>query len=425
MWKSRQSNDSEGTKLVPSGDIGVAADENTSRLFGVRPTRGSAAARLPLGKCGILMHPVVLAGLMTTFIFFSSTPVCWGDADKLQTAPMARYAGQHNGKPLVIGFYVDWDFHSYVSLKNHLQSLDWVVPSWLYLRGETMDLKTSLNRDVLDLIRTEKPEMRVLAMIQNAAAGVWDGIHLARFLASPILRRERIKEIASFIESYHLQGIVIDFEEIQDAAQKDMINFVREVQATFKEKGWLVSVAVPFDDPSYDYAAYAKACDYLILMGYDEHWSTGNPGPIASHNWFSTRITKRVRDVAPSQTVIAIGNYGYDWTDGITGAQALTYPEIMQRAQEMKATVEFDAASLNPTYSYRFDDKAHQVWLLNSESAHYQLQTAGSYRPAGYALWRLGGEDPAIWSELPHAFDGSSPLSAVKEMKDLRPYGNP
>ena len=44
------------------------------------------------------------------------------------------------GKPLAIGFYVDWDEKSYASLAQNIKNLDWVVPSWLYLRGEAMDL---------------------------------------------------------------------------------------------------------------------------------------------------------------------------------------------------------------------------------------------------------------------------------------------
>jgi len=340
-------------------------------------------------------------------------------ADEFSMPPMTRYAEQIKGRPLAIGFYVNWDFGSYTSLKNYIKNLDWVVPSWLYLRGEAMDLKTSLDLKALDLIQTEKPETRIFAMIQNADAGEWDGVNLARLLADPVSRRQRISDIVSFLETYRLQGIVIDFEQIASAAQTDLISFVSEVHATFKERGWLVSVAVPIDDPSYDYAAYAKASDYLILMGYDEHWSTGDPGPIASHDWFSNCLESRMRGIDPSQIIVAIGNYGYDWTSGVKGAQALTYPEAMQRAHDVNTTVGLDPSSLNPTYSYSHDGKMHQVWFLNAEAAYYQLQTAESFRPSGYALWRLGAEDPAIWSVLPHSYGALPPPVTVKRLKDV------
>ena len=383
-------------------------------------TRAASVAKGLDSRCRQMVRLVVLMSVLACLVLLSGDLRCRAASRELEGLPTTPQAEPTDGKPLAIGFYVDWDLHGYLSLRNYIQSLDWVVPSWMYMWGESMDLRTSVNLEVLDLIRTEKPKTRILAMIQNANAGQWDGINLSRFLADPTLRRERIKEIASFIETYSLQGIVIDLEQIQDSAQKDMITFVSEVHATFKEKGWIVSIAVPFDDPNFDYARYAKACDYLILMGYDEHWSTGDPGPIASYHWFSTRFATRMRGVAPSQTIVAIGNYGYDWTSGVKEAQVLTFPEVMQRARKMNATVELDPASLNPCYSYRSEGKAHQVWFLNSASAYYQLQAADSYRPAGYALWRLGGEDPAIWSVLPHAYHELPTLPSVKQTKDAK-----
>jgi spore germination protein YaaH len=386
-------------KRIAVGDTGA----RSSAVPGVMAARAASLAGLPFCKWGHMLRLLVLISV-ASLILLSGVPTSRAGSNESQTPPIARYEELNKGKPLAIGFYVDWDVRSYASLASHIQSLDWVVASWLYLRGERMDLKTSLNLEVLDMIQTEKPDMRMLAMIQNAASGEWDGVNLARFLADPISQRERISEIASFIETNHLHGIVIDFEQIIDAGQKDFISFVGEVHAAFKERGWLVAVAVPLDDPSYDYGAYAKACDYLILMGYDEHWSTGDPGPIASHNWFSTRIEARMRDVGPSQIIVAIGNYGYDWTSGLKGAQALTYPEAMQRARDMNATVELDPLSFNPTFFYHSDRRMHQVWFLNAEAAFYQLKAADSYRPAGYALWRLGAEDPAIWSILSHSY---------------------
>jgi spore germination protein YaaH len=398
---------------------GSPASPGASTMRALR-TRAASMAKGPDSRCRQMVRLVVLTSVLACLVLLSGDLRCRAASRELEGLPTTPQAEPADGKPLAIGFYVDWDLNGYLSLRNYIQSLDWVVPSWMYMWGESMDLRTSVNLEVLDLIRTEKPKTRILAMIQNANAGQWDGINLSRFLADPTLRRERIKEIASFIETYSLQGIVIDLEQIQDSAQKDMITFVSEVHATFKEKGWIVSVAVPFDDPNFDYARYAKACDYLILMGYDEHWSTGDPGPIASYHWFSTRFATRMRGVAPSQTIIAIGNYGYDWTRGVKEAQVLTFPEVMQRARKMNATVELDPASLNPRYSYRSEGKAHQVWFLNSASAYYQLQAADSYRPAGYALWRLGGEDPAIWSVLPHAYHALPTLSSVKQAKDLK-----
>ena len=332
---------------------------------------------------------------------------------------VARAKGQkasteRREKPLAIGFYANWDDASFASLRNNLQHLDWVVASWLYIPGDNMDLKVTLDDKALELIRQEKPQATILAMIQNSSGYKWDGAGLARVLASPQKRKERIEGIAKFVETYNLQGVTVDFEQFPDAAHKDVLAFLSELCAEFKPRGWLVTVAAPFDDPSWNYKAYAKHCDYLMLMGYDEHWSSGDPGPVASQSWFSTRLALRMRDLDPDRTIVAIGNYGYDWTEGDPMADDVTFQEVMLTARDAKTTIEFDPETLNPRYSYGEAGKTHRVWFLDAATAYNHLRAADKFRPAGYALWRLGAEDPSIWSVLPRAYNAPPPASLTE-----------
>jgi cellulose synthase/poly-beta-1,6-N-acetylglucosamine synthase-like glycosyltransferase/peptidoglycan/xylan/chitin deacetylase (PgdA/CDA1 family)/spore germination protein YaaH len=328
-------------------------------------------------------------------------------------------------KPLTVGFYANWDDSSFASLRKNIQNLDWVVPSWLYLQGENMDLKVTLDPKALDLIRRDKPGVAILTMIQNSAANDWDGPNLAGLVADPARRHDRLDSIIKFIETYNLQGIVIDFEQIPDAAHKDMLAFLGEVRAAFKPRGWLIAVAAPFDDPHWNYKAYAKSCDFLMLMGYDEHWSAGDPGPVSSQSWFSIRLATRMRDLDPAHTIVAIGNYGYDWTEGGANADDLTFQEVMLTARDAKATIELDANTLNPRYSYSDGGKTHRVWFLDAVTAYNQLRAADKFRPAGYALWRLGSEDPSIWNLLPRNYGAPPPatLETITPTNDVNFIG--
>ncbi len=328
-------------------------------------------------------------------------------------------------KPLTIGFYANWDDASLASLRNNIRHLDWVVASWLYMAGGDLDLKITMDANALELIRREKPSTPVLAMIQNSSAYEWDGAGLARILADPRKRKERIEGITKFIEANNLQGVTVDFEQFPDSAHKDVLAFLTELSAIFKPRGWLVTVAVPFDDPSWNYKAYAKRCDYLMLMGYDEHWSTGDPGPVASQSWFSTRLAFRMRDLDPAHTIVAIGNYGYDWTEGATTASDVTFQEVMLTARDAGATIEFDPKTLNPRYSYGDEGKTHRVWFLDAATAYNHLRAGDKFRPAGYALWRLGAEDPSIWSVLPHRYNAPPPaaLASINPTSDVNFIG--
>jgi len=103
----------------------------------------------------------------------------------------------------------------------------------------------------------------------------------------------------------------------------------------------------------------------------------------------------------PARTIIALGNYGYDWTDGKKEADEVTCQKALITADESKAKVLFDSESRSPYFEYdESDESHHRVWFLDAVTAYNQMRAASGYKPAGYAVWRLGSEDPSIWSIL-------------------------
>jgi cellulose synthase/poly-beta-1,6-N-acetylglucosamine synthase-like glycosyltransferase/peptidoglycan/xylan/chitin deacetylase (PgdA/CDA1 family) len=314
-------------------------------------------------------------------------------------------------KPLAIGFYVNWDDNSYPSLKRMLPQLDWVVPSWIISQKPNMTPQFDIDRRALDLIRRTKPQTSILPMWQNASDGVWDGPALARMLADPQTRAEQLQQIETFLAANQLQGLVIDFESVPKSAHKNFLAFLGEIKTRFASHHWTLAIAAPFDDPAWDYNAYAAVTDYLMLMAYDEHWEEGSPGSIAAQDWFTKILQRRMHTLDPHHTIICIGNYGYDWTRGKT-ADDITFQDAILTAHESEATIEFDPATSNPRYSYEEDDgTVHQVWLLDGVTAFNQIHSADVYRPAGYALWRLGSEDPSIRSVFGQPYDTPAPAA--------------
>ena len=324
-------------------------------------------------------------------------------------------------RPLAIGFYVNWDDSSYPSLKRALPTLDWVIPTWMSLSGQDMALHTSIDAKALTLIRTQKPSTPILPLLQNAVDGNWDGKGLAHMLADPALRQARIAQIVAFVAAYHFQGITIDFEEVPDASQKDLKTFLTELNGAFDPHGWGIVLSVPFDDPSWDYAGYADIVDFELLMAYDQHWAGKDPGSIAGEDWFEQTLDKRMKALDPDQTIIAIGSYGYDWAKG-HNAETLTFQDAMDRASDAQADISFDSDSQNPHFSYSEDDGTeHQVWFLDGVTAYNEIHAADDYKPYGYALWRLGAEDPSIWSVLGQAYGASAPkqLRTIGQGEDI------
>ncbi|HKQ79968.1 MAG TPA: glycosyltransferase [Blastocatellia bacterium] len=305
---------------------------------------------------------------------------------------------QASTRPLAIGFYVNWDDSSYKSLKLGLGRLDWVVPEWIRLQTGDNPVVGEIDPRALDLIRRAKPNTPILPMIHNSREGKWDAPALSQAVGDEMKRQQIINALANFVESNGFQGVCVDFEEAPAATQPNLLRFMQELHGAFQSRGWIVTQAVPFDDSDWNYCAYAAANDYLMLMAYDEHWADSAPGSIASQQWFEETLARRMREIAGSRAIICIGGYGYDWSPGRTTGE-MTFQEAVLAARDSEAQITFDPTTRNPYFRYREEDNSqHTVWFLDAVTAFNQMRAAMNYHPAGFALWRLGSEDPSLWS---------------------------
>jgi cellulose synthase/poly-beta-1,6-N-acetylglucosamine synthase-like glycosyltransferase/peptidoglycan/xylan/chitin deacetylase (PgdA/CDA1 family)/spore germination protein YaaH len=327
-----------------------------------------------------------------------------GAARIAQLNKRPKPANEAHPKPLSIGFYVNWDDRSFTSLKAHIADLDWVIPSWLTMTGADMALASDVDAKGLALMRGARPTMPILPMLQNSIDGKWEGDNLALFLANPEARKARLAEIVAFLSANQLQGLTVDFESVPREAHGDLQKFLSEMADAFRPNGWRIVLCIPFDDEDWSYGAYAKLVDFVLLMGYDEHWEEGSPGSIAGQSWFEGILNKRMKELDPARTIVAIGGYGYDWGGG-EHAEEVGFPDVMRLAQASGAKIAFDQDSSNPHFSYvAAEGKQHELWFLDGVTAFNEIHAADEFAPAGYALWRLGAEDPSIWSVMVHDY---------------------
>ncbi len=315
-----------------------------------------------------------------------------------KAAPPAVNRGSAPVRPLALGFYVNWDDSSYQSLKRHLNQLDQLVPEWLRLQAGEHPLVPEIDVRALELIRRERPELPIIPMIHNSKEGKWEPQTLTAQIADEAARTRLVNELLQFVETNHFQGVCIDFEEVSGGSQKNLLAFMQQLHTAFSAKKLIVSQAVPFDDPAWNYPAFAAANDYLMLMSYDEHWAEGTPGSIAGQPWFEATLERRMRELDGAKTVVCIGGYGYGWSKG-KETEELTFQEAVLEARDSEAKIQFDPVSRNPYFRYEGEDgESHTVWFLDGVTAFNQMRSARAYQPAGFALWRMGSEDPSLWA---------------------------
>ena len=339
--------------------------------------------------------------------------------------PQAPAKGGNSGRQRVAGFYVPWEESSRASLQAHVAELDTVIPVFGFVTGPSHQLRVTADRAFDAIITGAARPPRVVPLVQNATGGNWDGAGFAALLQSPALRARLLDQIDAMLTARHAAGVVFDFEEFPAAYQPLYKRLLAEAHARFAPKGWTLSVTAPVGDEAWKLADYARIADRVFLMLYDEHWAAGDPGPIASQAWFVARLEEAVRIVGPDKAIAAIGNYGYDWTEGRKGATALTAGDAWLASHDSQAPIRFDPASGNATFDYVENDKVHHVWMLDAASAWNELRAAHVAGVRGVALWRLGSEDPGIWKDFAGmAADRPPDLSVIPGSTDADVEGS-
>jgi cellulose synthase/poly-beta-1,6-N-acetylglucosamine synthase-like glycosyltransferase/peptidoglycan/xylan/chitin deacetylase (PgdA/CDA1 family)/spore germination protein YaaH len=300
-----------------------------------------------------------------------------------------------------IGYFVNWDEASFSSLKANLDAIDLLVPEWLHVYGpdgslEEDDAESQLA--VLEYLRESRPSLRILPLVNNYHGETFDSQNLVRVLGDKKLRTAAIDRMLKYVKDHAFAGLTIDFEGLPDSSRESFHAFLEELGARLHAAKLLLAINVQAEQAGIEFTKVAQLCDRVIVMAFDEHWLNSQAGPLASADWFAEILEQRRKEIPPEKLVWAIGNYGYDWVSG-TETASKSFDEVMLTARQNKAQITLDKTSLNPTFTYQDGErKQHTVWFLDAVTAFNQIALARGTPSRGLAVWRLGSEDPSIWT---------------------------
>ncbi len=305
-------------------------------------------------------------------------------------------------------FYVSDDAMSFTSLQQHYRDIDLLIPDLLHAVKADGSLEVDRQEKLenfLETLQRRNVKLPVMTMVNNYDdASGWCPPGFLQMLASGPARARLARQIEQYASSQHQPGIVVDFESLPDTSQKDFQAFVHDLYSDLHANNLKLMVALPAADWSYDYKYFASQSDEIILMNYDFHWSSSAPGPIAPQSWFQTNIDNILKIIPARKIVMGIANYGYDWPaktkqDPKPIAEPISFQEGVVHAVESGSDVTYDPNTFNLHYSY--DDgsnRLHTVWMLDGVTAYNELRASERAGVAGTALWRLGTEDPSMWT---------------------------
>lgn len=321
--------------------------------------------------------------------------------------------------PIVAGFYVNWADNSLTSLNEHVNDLDWVVCEWGFLAPTGDSIDFDIRNRVFDVVR--KPSVvsppAILLMVSNfdrrpkdsSATGKTFAVGPVRaLLRSPTAQARAVEQLRDVVLQDSLAGVTIDLENVPedlDAAEVNFVATLRQALAPYKR---IVTATLPSFATRREVERMSAVSDYVFAMLFDEHYGGGIPGPVASQQFYVDRARFFAEAVPPEKLILMVGTHGYDWNDGGSSGEAMTFQETMAAARDARAATHFDPTSLNPYLTWTDPDSTdHVVWYLDAATAYNQLRVGHDMGVAGTAIWRLGDEDASLWAVLGrHGLDG-------------------
>ena len=214
------------------------------------------------------------------------------------------------------------------------------------------------------------------------------------------LRKKIIKQLVEQTRDY--DGLQIDWELVMKEDDENFRSFLRDLKK--KLKGKMLTVAIPartktLERDAYDYSELSKIADRIIVMAYDEHWSTSAPGPIASIAWCK-RIADYARSCIPEEKlVMGCHFYARAWNNEDVGRKAYRMYKVDDIIKSNKVT-NFKK-SPDGDLSFTFEKKTRvSVYYDTVESVVERCQMYKDNGVKKLSFWRLGQEIPDFWNRL-------------------------
>ena len=301
-----------------------------------------------------------------------------------------------------LAFYTNGDPYSYASLEQHAAQITHVCPEWMTVINGLGELQIDADPRLPKLAASKG--IALMPLLTNLVGDNWQPEAIENLAHGPRDRQERfIGKVIAILRDAKATGVVVDWEQIDPAYKKDITGFIDKfADALHDDNKELWLCVQPGQELDYiDFESLADNVDRFVAMLFDETSDTDPPGPLGSRSWFEGWLHVLLEDSDTKQWIIALGSYGYDWTIGGKKAELITFPEAMTRANNAEVeSAEAVAPGYNPYFYFEDGDKEHGVWFLDVVTFLNELREVRDQKAGGFALYRLGTEDPAIWNAL-------------------------
>lgn len=295
------------------------------------------------------------------------------------------------------------------SMVSGTKGMNVIAPTWFSLTDENGSIR---NFGTANYVTTaHNMGLQVWGVVDNFnyANETGTAISTLNMLSSTTSRQNFVRNVTDAAVSLGLDGINVDFEQLSSDCGPHYVEFIRELSIQCRSRGLVLSIAnyVPFNfNDYYRLDIQGQVADYVIIMGYDEHWhGSKDPGSVASISYVSGGLDRTLQEVPANKVVNALPFYTILWkTEGTDVTdEYITMNNEADFMNRAGVTAEWDEETCQNYAEWTSGNATYQIWLEDAESIAVKLNMMATKNIGGVAVWRLGYGTQAAW-ELINAY---------------------
>ncbi len=309
--------------------------------------------------------------------------------------------------------------NSIASVLQNSKGLNVISPTWFYLNDNDGNIANLASVDYVKYCHNQGVE--VWGLVSNLEN---KDVSTTEVLTHTSKRENLENQIIAAAIQYGLDGINVDFEALESAVGESFIQFIRELSLKCDGNGIVLSVDNYVSSEYtkfYDREEQAVFADYLVVMGYDEHYAgSKESGSVASIGFVTKGADDIIAEGVPAEQVIlgmpfftrvwAEKLKDSDGDDAESASEDYVPYELsseavgMQSAQRLMEVNGAEKKWLEDMGQYYTEyvngDTTYKIWFEDVKSIEEKLKVMNGHGFAGAAFWKLGLEDPAVWDTI-------------------------
>ena len=235
----------------------------------------------------------------------------------------------------------------------------------------------------------------------------------SEILNSYELRTKLINDIVTLAVNYELDGINIDFENMNTEDKDVFSRFIIELKPKLQEAGIKLSVDVTAPDGGsswsecYNRNVIGDVADYIVFMAYDQYGvGSKKAGTTAGFNWVETNLKKFIdrEEIYSNKIILGIPLYTRLWAEsnGTVTSKTVNMKNI-DKVLPSGVSKQWDDELKQYYVEYTEKGKIYKMWIEDEESIKNKVSLVKTYNLAGVAAWAKDREKDTIWSIIKEA----------------------